>query len=511
MTKELIFSDVLVINMPSRKDRLDEFMSMYDSTFGHEFNFHLIEGVELTPETIPYDDIWFGFKNPDNYKNPYIGEIGCALAHIKAWEKVVELGRDCLILEDDAVPLHNDTYDRIRKLSTDGLIARHWDFMYLGRQRIMNDKPIDNDICEPGMSWLLHAYVLRPSGARKLLETHYQNHLFSVDNYVPVMYNNGFDGIDEEFSSYEKMNAIAVTVDLFGQRYPYTAQTVDKRLAHTSIDGSPEIFWPGTDPKEHLYCHLYCASDMNKADILLDSLQRHQWGSSFNIFPIDETWIGGSMEGPGGAQKVLKLKSVLDLIEDPEAIVVFTDAYDVMVLQGSDMVVRDWLENFDWKHKVTFAAENILWPGNTNKQVLEQIPGYSHAGFGEYSEAYLNSGCFIGLVKNVREVVEYALEFINKPDDDDQAAYQMVYLQSELIELDDERILFQCLNDADQDSISFDGQWCSNNRTRKHPLILHGNGPSKGMLIECHKLATQSKLPNWVGFKTLLFGPKVRH
>src|ERR1700752_5033401 len=140
MKKELLFSDIVYINLDSRLDRKAEFNEMILKTFFQaKVDVHRISGVQLTLDEIQehyINDVWITFKNPVNNKNPYVGEIGCALSHIKAWEKVVELDRDCLIMEDDAVPINEETcFERNRVILHD--------------QTIMEDDavPINEETC----------------------------------------------------------------------------------------------------------------------------------------------------------------------------------------------------------------------------------------------------------------------------------------------------------------------------------------------------------------------------
>lgn len=511
MMHELLFSHILYINLKHRLDRRLQFLKMahanhLESLVGGARKIIRIPGVLIDADNVPEADIWFDFKNPSDYRNPLLGEIGCALGHIEAWKKVIELDEACLIFEDDAIPMPDvNVCHEIRYLSTDGNLSRHWDIFYLGRQRMWGDEEINEYIVKPGMTWLLHAYILRPSGAKKLLATHFEHNLFAVDNYVPAMFGQSFDSVTPQFAHYEQLEALATKNDIFKQRHDMRNDR-ELRLKNTDIDRSDEIFKLGQDPTKETYCHYTCASDIKQADMLNDSVIRHGWNYSYNTFGVNTSpWVG-DMKGPGGATKLYKLHEAMKSITDPEAIVVFTDAYDVVLLAPPKSVIRDWLENFDHVDKVTFAAEYALWPPYDDITTNEQISGYEGLTYINRS-SWLNSGCFIGRARNVRKVVERAMQFCTK-NGDDQAAYQVVWLTSEMIELDETRVLFQCLNDCSSDQVTFDGTWCFNKTYNTHPLIIHGNGPTKEDIRKLSELAKFHNSTDWVGKKTIEFGPQ---
>ena len=110
--------------------------------------------------------------------------IGCALSHIKAWEKV---GGTTLILEDDS-RFENDFVESV--LSKLESVPKDFDILYLGCnigcynddkrtfetflysliKKTSKFKRINKDIYVPYLPLALHGYILSKKGAKKLLD-----------------------------------------------------------------------------------------------------------------------------------------------------------------------------------------------------------------------------------------------------------------------------------------------------------------------------------------------------
>ncbi len=62
----------------------------------------------------------------------------------------------------------------------------------------------------------------------------------------------------------------------------------------------------------------------------------------------------------GGGQKVLMLRKELELHkDDPEKIVMFTDAYDVLFNADQEKILEQFLQ---FNARVVFSAEGFCWP-----------------------------------------------------------------------------------------------------------------------------------------------------
>ncbi|KAM4772006.1 procollagen-lysine,2-oxoglutarate 5-dioxygenase 2 isoform 2-T2 [Rhinophrynus dorsalis] len=185
-------------------------------------------------------------------------------------------------------------------------------------------------------------------------------------------------------------------------------------------------------------------------------------------------WKGGDVANTiGGGQKVRLLKESLESFTDQEDLVVlFTDSYDVIFAGGPEEVLKKFQEA---NHKVVFAAEGLIWP---DKRLADKYPVVRSG------KRFLNSGGFIGYVKNVNQIVQ---QWNLQDNDDDQLFYTKIYinpLQRERINitLDHKSKIFQNLNGAvDEVVLTFENgkARAENSQYETFPVLIHGNGPTK--------------------------------
>ncbi|CAH0716184.1 unnamed protein product, partial [Brenthis ino] len=199
------------------------------------------------------------------------------------------------------------------------------------------------------------------------------------------------------------------------------------------------------------------------------------------VLGMDQKWVGGNMEHPGGGQKInllkKKLKS-LKKLEDRDRIILFTDSYDVMFLAGLQEIVETFLNTYA---RVLFSAEPFCWPDPT---LASEYPDTT------ITPAFLNSGGFIGYYADIMKILNFEKV---RDEDDDQLFYTKVYLEKEYrikyrIRLDHTSEIFQNLNGALSDvelvTNTSEGEfpYLKNVVSNTRPLIVHGNGPSKLIL-----------------------------
>ncbi|CAI5441459.1 unnamed protein product [Caenorhabditis angaria] len=189
-------------------------------------------------------------------------------------------------------------------------------------------------------------------------------------------------------------------------------------------------------------------------------------------------WNGGDTRiEQGGGQKIRILSDWIEKYKDKkETMILFIDAYDVVFNANSETILRKYFEHFGDKN-VVFGAEPFCWPDQS------LTPEYPIVEFGK---RFLNSGLFIGYAPQIYQILKL------KPvqdKDDDQLYYTMVYLDEKLrkdlsIGLDSMSMIFQNLNGVIEDvELQFSDQTgepnAYNAAYNTHPLIIHGNGPSK--------------------------------
>ena len=136
-------------------------------------------------------------------------------------------------------------------------------------------------------------------------------------------------------------------------------------------------------------------------------------------------------------------------------VVIFTDGFDVFWTNTVYEVVGRFLE---MKAEIVFAAEKYLWP---NKHL--RFPPAPNA------YRYLNSGCFIGRVGELRKLL--ATEIHDSADD--QLYLQHKFLSGQFdIKLDYEGYIFQ----TNSETVTIQKGVVFNSETRCYGCIYHGNG-----------------------------------
>jgi hypothetical protein len=123
-----------------------------------------------------------------------------------------------------------------------------------------------------------------------------------------------------------------------------------------------------------------------------------------------------------------------------DALVLFTDAFDVLLQDSEDGIV-DWITANS--SKVLFAAEKTKWPC---KELMYPSPL-------NLPYAYLNSGVFAGTSGAILSLLDSA-PYTNLTDD--QEYYTRLFLGGAPIVLDHKAQYFQCLQGVDKSTLVFD-------------------------------------------------------
>lgn len=462
--------EIVYINMQKDKDK-HVLMSHFLGELGYPYR--RSEGLDGNNHKFQIDPsimINLNFKDHTG-RNQTLGELGCAISHMDVWKSVVESGKTTLIFEDDAksdatVELVCNVIDQARTT----LEGTGYDLVYLGRQPLQPNKETGIELfpnfVEPRYSWLLHAYMITPLGAAKLLShTNIRQNLITPDEWVPYAINKGYDSQlwGQRRDGYD-VNALAyVDPNFFYQNRKQSSDT----------ESSPEIF--RKDLTKEKYVLATVATDINHRGfkVLFDSLETHHWDleSSYNL-PDSSEWAGGDMEGPGGGHKVNMLKDFIDEYQlHDDMILIFVDGYDVLVNASPYNIIRRWVENFD-TGRVTFAAEPVCWPDSDLVTPLDHLAA-QRSPEETHGYNYLNSGTFMGRVGDIKELLERQINNF----DDDQLYYQFIYTHTEKIELDYTCKLFQTMSNP-EDDVQVDPMTgeLTNTLHNTHPMILHGNG-----------------------------------
>lgn len=184
-----------VINVNTSNDEIRD--RIEDLRFYERCGWEIVNGINgnnLNDPTIDFEwDIYKNWKieDSDNYwwnRDLTVGEIGCALSHIKIWQRIANGDEETvLILEEDFV---NKSHMSVNDLDiTD--VDNDWDLIYLGRKahHLEEEEVINTHLNRVKFSYNAHAYIITKTAARKMLN--YKNLLLNimpVDEMIPAMY-----------------------------------------------------------------------------------------------------------------------------------------------------------------------------------------------------------------------------------------------------------------------------------------------------------------------------------
>lgn len=148
----------------------------------------------------------------------------------------------------------------------------------------------------------------------------------------------------------------------------------------------------------------------------------------------------------------------------PETIVLFTDAFDVLI-QHSLSSLEEWCE--ENPEKVLFAAETSKWPC---KELMYPAPLH-------FPYPYLNSGVFCGKASTILSLLESS-EYTQKTDD--QEYYTRLFLKEKRIVLDHKAQFFQCLVGVEEKDLTFGSEiqvqhFDGLEKWKTTPAVLHLN------------------------------------
>ena len=418
-----------IINLERKKDNwLD-----VSQHFPNAERFTAVDGNTISPEHIlPYvaDREW---RDPYWNRRLTKGEIGCILSHIQLWKKCVELNEGILILEDDVVIHDVDYQAKLQKY------ADTYDLIYLGKKYIEGASlPINHELEYPGFCYWTCAYYINPFGAQTLLDYFEVNPLIPADEVLPIVIKQ-HRNLNHMTDKY--IHGVAFTDDLISPK-PGAFDNSETEVA-TNI-------W-----EDYNFHILTCGTDEEKVEPLMRSTNH----SILNLGKGVE-WQGGNMElGPGGGQKINLIKPQLEKYDDDD-IVMFCDGYDVFI---NDEIPNILSRYFEFCKEVVFSAEPLCWPDESIAHEFPETGGYK----------YLNSGTFIGTVRELKRIFEPEIENYA----DDQLYVQKQYLTGKFnMMLDYESYIFFCLSGCEHAIRINDWGQVVNGDTNCTTCVVHGNG-----------------------------------
>ena len=454
---------VTVVHLARHRERRQRLASALDRHgFSRVMWLNAVDGRELDPVPpwrvgpLPPTTPWSGWIDPYARRAMTLGEVGCALSHVLAWQRIAKSGYPGLVIEDDAVPVE-PLMDSVPMLMRD-LDHLDFDLCYLAQRNDPGPKPLAGrhvHLVDYHPLWTL-AYLLSPEGARKLTASPWRDRLAPADEMLPACFGLNRDAAVN--SAYAGSPGLVLATN---QRF-FTPW-------ESSVASETEKSPPVREPEAPLLALTVATEERPELRRLLDSGLRY--GFAIEPLGLGLPWRGGDIAaGPGGGQKVNLLRPALERISS-ERPVLFLDGYDTIVTRHARDILGAW-------HEVAggaplFAAELFCWPDKARAARYPEVPDGSPYRF-------LNSGAFIGRVGDLLRIAGEAID----DSDDDQRYYTERFLSGEHgIVLDHGCRVFQCLNGALEHVSADEGRgMIYNSRTQSWPAVIHANGPTKPWL-----------------------------
>jgi len=426
-----------VINLAHREDRLFNFRNKNFKSLKRDFEiFAAINGKEWTWNTLLQNRLSTQRDWTDPFKNQKLskGELGCFLSHTHVWNEILQSGKPGIVFEDDA-EINHELWDEeyYKSLFEENPTL---DFLYLQHNENRPDmaEVIDDKLVKPFYPYNMTAYIITPYAIQKMFSHGIQFRIKPIDETLPEMIQIGVT------------NALAFRED-------HVRQANRERLP-SDIEVAPgngrDIF------PDFVTYPVTVGTDRKKMTKLLDSAQHYQWPKIENL-GANVDWHD-PMTGRGGGKKLKLLKDYLANMDEYDYII-FTDSYDVFYADSPESILDKFLS---FNTKVLFSAESVCWP---NTELADKFPETEHP------YRYLNSGTFIGRIKELKEMLSTFDEDIH---DDDQEFMQEQFLSAKWdCKLDTEAYVFQC---HEPEITLLDNGQLYNPRTNCCPSIYHGNG-----------------------------------
>ena len=210
--------------------------------FDNDIPYEILHGHNGWTSELPADaNVYKNWAQPESWNDFWKmdvqpGEVGCALSHISAWNKIIEdnVSR-ALILEEDFI--FKKSFKDLEEPSENW--PYKWDYLNIGRYTFdKGDDIILNDTyCIPSLHYNMHAYVLTYTGAQKLISYNLQKNIFVVDEFITATYMNHRRWDIEEMFPVKLINALATNTDWIGQTSNAETTTVS---AHTKTFANPD-------------------------------------------------------------------------------------------------------------------------------------------------------------------------------------------------------------------------------------------------------------------------------
>lgn len=387
-----------------------------------------IDGSNETPNSILPLRADVSWRDPSSNRRLTEGEVGCALSHLKAWKICASLNKPLVIFEDD-VEVLEPNYQHLLSLYAD-----EYDFLYLGYKDMQGECPAINEHLKlPKFTYWACGYYLTPKVAKILINYYRHNFIIPTDEVIPAILN-----IHRN--------------PLLNKNYNLKVASFIKPLV-APFKGAFDVSETEKSPiwKEFDFLIVSCGTDETK-------MQKNILDIDINIGQEVE-WKGGTMQGPGGGQKINLMKDFLKSVSD-ETVIMFIDGYDTFLAADRQEILDRYL---GFKKEIVFSAEKTCWPDISMAEA--HPPSHTEC-------RYLNSGTYIGTARDLKNFFAADIE----DHEDDQLYMQKAFLTgNHNAVLDVESYIFFCLSKAEED-VLVKSDFIVNTASKCTTTVIHGNG-----------------------------------
>lgn len=375
-----------------------------------------------------------GCKRDENWLDPIhkrkllIGEFGCAVSHLRVWEKIAGSNENGIILEEDALFSSIDVSEVDKRLKKNDSVWLGYRFNSLGY-------------------WYnCHAYAITPQTAKILIDG-FSDAIIPVDEWVPAK-------LKDKRNFFYK---------------PEIVKQIPRDIRPSTIEeeknvGEFHIVTVATEP-EKMWALEQSAKKFDAKVVNLG--ENHPWRDP--------------MTGLSGMPKIQLVNEYLATIHETD-IVLFMDGYDTFFVESPAVILERF---YQMEADIVFGAESEHWPLLDDEFMRDKWPETGTP------YRYLNSGLYIGKARALHAFIAQSAPSTSYDDKDDQLYCQIRYLGSGAVEgdlewkherqlerfpytvkLDVEAYIFQ---NHEPDIRIVEGQlW--NDKTNCCGCIYHGNG-----------------------------------
>jgi hypothetical protein len=393
-----------------------------------------------------------------------VGHRGCG----KSFQKIIRIAKEkgmeeILILEDDCKPLEDfkDRWDKVKYWLDNN--KDKWEVFNGGLKLVVGAITNLVDTLDNGNKILsidkgvnCHMILVKNDAYDKILEWDWDKNWLIDFNYINTSkFKTLFvePALSIQKDGYSNTEHIEKKNQLGGKSRRKNKHNKRKTRKNKQRGGSEKI-------------HYITVSTKDTPDLqnLIKSAKKNKW--DLNVLGLE---MNTSELGHANKKFGMKLRLVKDYLSkcNPEDILLFTDAWDVLVFGTKEEVLERYKK---FNKSIVFNAEKFCWPDELRKNeydtLTEEFP-------------FLNSGGYIGKMKDIAKFLD---NYNNEEDIDDQRFWTDQYMKNrDIIGLDHKNEIFICCVGTDIRDYSIENEKLK--YKDKYPLILHANGPGKEQFL----------------------------